>query len=237
MRKARRVRKRRMGVRFMPNSRQSGSNSDDTLLKQFRGGERDAATQLYARYATRLLDLAQRRTGQDLTQRVDPEDVVQSVFRTFFRRAAEGSYEVPDGDTLWKLLMVIALNKIRSLADFHRADKRDVRRTQGMLAADNELGQHDSLDLLRLTIEDLTQDLPEAHKQMIQLRIEGYAVSEIAEKVARSKRSTERVLQAFRTHLMSELKQAGVDELVDGEMNPENMPENIPGELADNGEA
>ncbi len=51
-----------------------------------------------------------------------------------------------------------------------------------MLASDNELGQHDSLDLLRLTIEDLTLDLPEAHKLMIQLRIEGYAVSEIAEK-------------------------------------------------------
>ncbi len=233
MRKLRRVRKRRMGIRYMPNSKQSGSQSDDTLLKQFRGGERDAATQLYARYASRLLDLAQRRTGQDLTQRVDPEDVVQSVFRTFFRRAAEGSYEVPDGDTLWKLLMVIALNKIRSLADFHRADKRDVRRTQGMLTSENELGQHDSLDMLRLTIEDLTHDLPDAHKQMIQLRIEGYAVSEIAEKVARSKRSTERVLQAFRTHLMNELKQAGVEDVENVEINLED----IPGEVADNGDA
>lgn len=101
-----------------------------------------------------------------------------------------------------------------------------------MLTAENELGQQDSLDMLRLTIEDLTQDLPEAHKQMIQLRIEGYAVSEIAEKVARSKRSTERVLQAFRTHLMNELKQAGVEDL-DGEINIEN----IPGELADSNES
>jgi RNA polymerase sigma-70 factor (ECF subfamily) len=211
----------------MPNSKQSGSQSDDSLLKKYQGGEREAATQLYARYATRLLDLAQRRTGQDLTQRVDPEDVVQSVFRTFFRRAAEGSYEVPDGDTLWKLLMVIALNKIRSLADFHRADKRDVRRTQGMLAAEGELGQHDSLDMLRLTIEDLTQDLPEAHKQMIQLRIEGYAVSEIAEKVARSKRSTERVLQSFRTLLMNELKAAGVEDLAGEEVNLENLASDV----------
>ncbi len=229
MRKLRRLRRRRMGMRFMPNS----NKSDETLLKQFRGGEHDAATQLYARYASRLLDLAQRRTGHDLTQRVDPEDVVQSVFRTFFRRAAEGSYEVPDGDTLWKLLMVIALNKIRSLADFHRADKRDVRRTQGMLASEGQLGQHDSFDMLRLTIEDLTHDFPEAHRQMIQLRIEGYSVAEIAEKVARSKRSTERVLQSFRSHLMNELKQAGVEDL-DA---PEADPEKTTGELADDRDA
>ncbi len=201
----------------MPGSRESGDRSDDTLLRQLQGGGAEAATQLYARYAGRLLELAQRRTGQDLTQRVDPEDVVQSVFRTFFRRAAEGSYQVPDGDTLWKLLMVIALNKIRSLADFHRADKRDVRRTQGMDAADNDVGNASSIDLLRLTIEDLTQDLPEAHKEMIRLRIEGYTVAEIAEKVERSKRSTERVLQAFRAQLLAELKSAGMEQAEDSE--------------------
>jgi RNA polymerase sigma-70 factor, ECF subfamily len=110
-------------------------------------------------------------------------------------------------------LMVIALNKIRSLADFHRADKRDVRRTQGMLSSDSDAEAADSLDILRLTIEDLTQEMPEAHKQMIQLRIEGYTVSEIAEKVERSKRSTERVLQSFRTLLMNELRQAGVEDI------------------------
>ena len=112
-----------------------------SLLRQFRGGQVDAATELYSRYATRLLELARSRTGVELGHSVDPEDVVQSVFRTFFRRAAEGSYSVPNGDTLWKLLMVIALNKIRSLADYHRAGKRDLRRTQpivGVLPSDHE---------------------------------------------------------------------------------------------------
>lgn len=186
------------------------NQSDDTLLRQIRAGETDAATQLYARYAQRLLNLAERRTGQDLTQRIDPEDIVQSVFRTFFRRAAEGSYQVPDGDTLWKLLMVIALNKIRSLADYHRAEKRDVRKTRSIRLIDTNLEPSDSLDILRLTIEDLTRDFPEAHQQMIHLRIEGFTITEISERVARSKRSTERVLQTFRVQLLDELRQAGV---------------------------
>ncbi len=203
---------KRPGFKFMPDASFSGDSPDDLLLRRFQSGQEDAATQLYARYAARLLDLAQRRTGHDLNQRVDPEDVVQSVFRTFFRRAAEGSYQVPDGDTLWKLLMVITLNKIRSLADYHRADKRDVRRTEGIQANDNDPRAQDSLEMLRMTIDDLTRDLPDTHRKMIHLRIEGFTVTEIADRVERSKRSTERVLQTFRSQLLSQLRDAGMDD-------------------------
>ena len=194
----------------MPDFSNPDIRSDHSLLRQFRGGHIDAATELYSRYATRLLELAKKRTGVELSHRVDPEDVVQSVFRTFFRRAAEGSYQVPNGDTLWKLLMVIALNKIRSLADYHRADKRDVRRTQpilGVLSADHE---QESLYVLQITIDELTSQLHESHQLMIRMRIEGYAVEEIATKVQRSKRTTERVLQAFREQLFAAIHECGV---------------------------
>lgn len=202
----------------MPESSQPEVRSDHSLMRQFRGGHVDAATELYARYANRLLDLAKRRTGAELGHRVEPEDVVQSVFRTFFRRAAEGSYQVPDGDTLWKLFMVIALNKIRSLADFHRADKRDVRRTQGMLETPPDNHEQESLNILKMTIEDLTSGLHESHQHMIRMRIEGYGVDEIAAKVQRSKRSTERVLQAFRERLFAAIHECGV--AVDGDGDP-----------------
>ena len=39
----------------------------------------------------------------------------------------EGDYDVPPGEELWGLLLVIALNKIRTEETFHRAGKRDVR--------------------------------------------------------------------------------------------------------------
>ncbi len=195
----------------MPEFSNSEARTDHSLLRQFRGGQVDAATELYARYATRLLELAKSRTGVELGHSVDPEDVVQSVFRTFFRRAAQGSYQVPNGDTLWKLLMVIALNKIRSLADYHRAGKRDVRRTQpisGVVPADHA---DESLNILQITIDELTSQLHESHQQMIRMRIEGYGVDEIAIKVQRSKRTTERVLQAFREQLFAAIHEIGVD--------------------------
>jgi RNA polymerase sigma-70 factor, ECF subfamily len=207
----------------MPDFLNSEARTDHSLLRQFRGGQVDAATELYSRYATRLLALAKSRTGAELGQSVDPEDVVQSVFRTFFRRAAEGSYQVPNGDTLWKLLMVIALNKIRSLADYHRAGKRDMRRTQpmlGTLPADHE---QESLNILQITIAELTSQLHESHQQIIRMRIEGYGVDEIATKVQRSKRTTERVLQAFREQLFAAIHECGVDtEDKDSQENPSN---------------
>ena len=185
-----------------------GDVSDRSLLRRFQQGQTDASTELYVRYAQRLMAVATAQTSSDLAQRVDPEDIVQSVFRTFFRRATLGQYTVPEGEELWKLLLVIALNKIRATGAFHRAEKRDVKRTSGgesyELALQSQPGQDETaLSLLRMVVEDLLKDLPEAHRKIIELRIEGHEVNEIATAVQRSKRSVERELQDFRHRLQA----------------------------------
>ena len=180
--------------------------SDRSLLRRLQHGQPDASTELYLRYAERLLALAAAQTAPDLARRIDPEDIVQSVFRTFFRRASLGHYTIPDGEEIWKLLLVIALNKVRTVGAFHRAAKRDVRRTSGGTAFDraveSQAGRNeDAMSLLRMVVEDLLQSQPEAHRRMIELRVEGHEVNDIAAAVQRSKRSVERVLQDFRQRL------------------------------------
>jgi RNA polymerase sigma-70 factor (ECF subfamily) len=180
--------------------------SDRSLLRRLQHGQADAPTELYLRYVERLLALATAQSAPKLGRRVDPEDIVQSVFRTFFRRASLGHYTVPEGEELWKLLLVIALNKVRAIGAFHRAAKRDVRRTAGGEAFDRAIesqpGRDEAaLNTLRMVVEDLLQGLPEAHRRMIELRIDGYEVNDIAAEVRRSKRSVERVLQDFRQRL------------------------------------
>ena len=83
---------------------------DQSLLQRYRRGDDDAATELYMRYAHRLQALAQAQTSTDLKQRVDNDDLVQSIFRTFFRRVASGQYDVPNSEEPWKLLLVIGLS-------------------------------------------------------------------------------------------------------------------------------
>src|SRR3954451_19387507 len=108
-----------------------GETSDGSLLRLYRHGDQDAAKLLYLRYAGRLRALARARTSSDLAGRVDDDDIVQSVFGSFFRGVIRGAYDAPAGEELWNLFLVITLNKIRAKGVFHRAAKRDVRQTIG----------------------------------------------------------------------------------------------------------
>jgi RNA polymerase sigma-70 factor (ECF subfamily) len=180
--------------------------SDGSLLRRFQAGQHDASTELYLRYAERLQALVAAQSSKDLARVVDAEEIVQSVFRTFFRRASHGHYSVPDGEEMWKLLLVIALNKVRATGAYHRAAKRDMRQTVGGKAFDrameSERGRDEgALAILKMVIDDLLDGMPAANRQIIELRIEGYEVAEITERVQRSKRTVERVLQAFRNRL------------------------------------
>lgn len=180
--------------------------SDRDLLRELRGGDDSAATRLYERYARRLLALTEGKTSPDLAGRFDPEDVVQSVFRSFFRRAQTGLYDVPEGSDLWPLLLVIALHKIRARGSFHRAARRDVRRERP--APDDTLAR--SLDrvesrepqpFLRLVALEVLESLPAPLGQIVRWRLEGYEVAEIARRAGRSKRSVERLLRECRQSL------------------------------------
>src|SRR5262249_1176258 len=151
--------------------------------------------QLYARYARRLRDLAQAQCSADLARQVEVEDVVQSVFGSFFRGASQGFYELPDGEELWRLFLVIALNKIRERVRFHRAATRDLRRTVAGEAYELSLEQVAARDeaaaaLLELTMDEALAELSEPHREVIRLRVEGHDVAEIASLIGRSKRST-----------------------------------------------
>lgn len=184
--------------------------TDRSLLARFRAGQDDAATRLYLRYADRLRALAARQTAGDLKSRVDPDDIVQSVFRTFFRRAARGEYDVPEGEELWKLFLVIALNKVRATGAYHHAARRDTRNTTGGAAYENAVRgrpDHDetALATLRMVLDDALIGLNKSQREIVTLRIEGHDVDTITTRAGRSKRTVERVLQQFRDTMKQQL--------------------------------
>lgn len=177
------------------------------LIQRYRDGEDDAATALYLRYAKQLQSIAEGETGAQMAVRVDPEGIVQSVFRTFFRRVDQGQYDISDPSELWKLLLVMALNKVRATAKSHRAIKRDISKTIPLehskeAAHDNE----QALAILKMTIAEIVENLPENDRQIIMMRMEGHDVQDIANECGRSKRSVERILQKFRTRLANEIE-------------------------------
>jgi RNA polymerase sigma-70 factor (ECF subfamily) len=188
--------------------------SDQSLVRLLRLGNQDAATALYHRYARRVNELARSCCGADLSSRLDTEDIVQSVFRCFFRGVSRGQYDVPAEAELWGLLMVIAVNKVRAQGNYHRAACRDV----GLTVSSSVVGQQissktdsdpNSLAFLRMVIDETLEALPEWRRQIVSMRIDGYEIAEITERSGRPRRTVERVLHEFRHQLSMVLREDG----------------------------
>jgi RNA polymerase sigma-70 factor (ECF subfamily) len=191
-------------------ARRKGPVSDHSLIHQIRAGDDRAATELYHRYAVRLKCLAAAQLSARLARRIEPEDLVQSVFTTFFRGVSAGDYSVPREGDLWRLLLVMLLNNIRNQAAFCYAAKRNARITQtvdflGKSAESLEPQTDDLARFFELVVRDALELLPPAHKSAVELRLQGYEVSEIAQRLHRSKRTTERLLEEAREYLSRHL--------------------------------
>src|SRR5262245_22932014 len=73
--------------------------------------ERTAWNAFKERMFRRRLALVDVQLDANLRQKLDPEDVVQSVLRSFFRRYPSARFDPADPDALWPLLAQIALRK------------------------------------------------------------------------------------------------------------------------------
>jgi RNA polymerase sigma-70 factor (ECF subfamily) len=183
------------------NSQAPDETSDHKLLVELREGNQEAAEQLYYRYVRRLMALTHKKSGQDLANRFDPEDIIQSVFGSFFRRANEGLYDVPEGSNLWPLLLVITLNKIRAYGLHHRAYRRDVQREVDSINNLNgiEVEEKEGAELsFRLLVEDALAQLPPHYRQIIRWRLDGHTHEKIVALSGRTRRSVERIFQECR---------------------------------------
>jgi len=180
------------------------SKTDRSLVVMVREGNEDAAKVLYERYARRVFGLVQARLGSRLAGAMEPDDIVQSVFKSVFRGMASGHYDAPPGSTLWNLLAVIAVNKLNSKAAHFSAQRRDLQRnvplesTSGDMPADVDQA---SVEFLEICIRETLELLRPLEREILSLRMQNFSVDEISEATGRSRRTVERSLQKSRQRL------------------------------------
>jgi RNA polymerase sigma-70 factor (ECF subfamily) len=186
--------------------------SADELLERWRGGDEAAATELYERYARRLYFLASGQMGERLRRRLAPDDIVQSAFRTFFRRADQWQFQQDKAGAIWHLLVRITLNKIRSKGIHHAAQKRDVG-AEFALADDDfdpALVVHeptpDEAAELADVIEVTIDSLDDKETRALELALQGFTASEIASQVGCSRWTVRRLLDRIGHRLLEQLK-------------------------------
>lgn len=185
---------------------------DQDLIRRLRSGSDTAAREVFDRYVERLLLLSKRRIGQRMNSRVDPEDVVQSVFRTFFTRMKKDQFEVGAEDDLFKLLVRITVHKTLRQIAHHKAAKRDPSQEAGhgddahemlMQAMDSEPSPETVVTFMD-QLEHFLGRLPPQDRQILELRVQGFSTDEIAEQIGSYDRKVRRVLERIRALAVEE---------------------------------
>lgn len=174
------------------------------LLNRLRAGDPLAAEAVFARYARDLVRIADRHLSRKLAGRVDGEDVVQSVFRTFFRRSAVGEFSIDTTGELWRLLLTITLRKARAKGRFHTAGVRDAGAEAGdaalVEAAARGPGPDDAVVLVD-QIEAVLHGLPPLYAELLDLRLQGRTPTEIAPQLGVSRQTVHRALNLLQQRL------------------------------------
>ncbi|MCA9190043.1 MAG: sigma-70 family RNA polymerase sigma factor, partial [Planctomycetales bacterium] len=175
------------------------------ILARWRSGQESAAEEVFHRYAARLIGLVRVHLSEKYASRLDAEDVVQSAFRSFFRGSRDGRYLLQRSGDLWRLLVAIAMHKLRHQISKQGAQRRSVSRE---VPLQEETMSADSLwsnpptpgEALALAdeIEWIHRQLDAVEQRVFELRLEGYLLDEIAEDVGRSQRTVRRVLEKIR---------------------------------------
>jgi RNA polymerase sigma factor (sigma-70 family) len=167
------------------------------LVARWRQGDQDAARELFERYADRLIALARGRLSTRLAQRIDPEDVVQSVYRSFFADTREGRYHLERGGDLWRLLVTITLHKLSDQVRHNSSQKRAAQREQQLGSGPTHLQAHllaqgpTPLEaaLLSDELEHIMASLDPRERRILQARLQGCTLDEIAAQVGCGERT------------------------------------------------
>ncbi len=95
-------------------------SSFQAWLGRVAAGDQEAEKKLFGQNDGRLLKLAKRMLSPKVRRKVDPEDIVQHVYKDFFVALMAGRFSLPSESTLIALLNRMTLN---TCADYGRKTK------------------------------------------------------------------------------------------------------------------
>ena len=186
-------------------------DSFSDAMDRLRAGDEAAAHEVFQRFVRKLLRLARRQFDAALRHKVDPEDVVQSAFKSFFLRYGVGKLEVRDWDNLWGLLTVITLRKCLDRVEYHHAERRDVQReaaaqpgaagTEPWWEAVAREPRPEEAVVLAETVEFLLRGLDEDERPILEMSLQGYTTQEISDRLGRPERSVRRLRERVKKQL------------------------------------
>ena len=184
-------------------------------MARVREGDDDAIAELWNGYFQRLVRLAARRLPPNLRRAGDEEDIALSAFHSFIAGIRRDQFPDLSGpDNLWGLLITLTGRKVNAHLRHQTRQKRgggavrgesvfmdpdETRRSAGISGVSDSMETADLSAELEEACDRLLDQLPDAQlRQIAVMRMDGFLVDEIAERLGLSKRATERRLQLIR---------------------------------------
>ena len=169
-----------------------------------------AAEELFGRFTHQLIALAMRHVNAALRHKVDPEDVVQSVYKSFFVRYGDGKLDVVNWNSLWGLLTLITVRKCAERASYYHAGCRDAA-LEVSSPRDNEAAPSPEFfsreptpleaAVLNETVEQLLSTLDGDEKPILEMSLQGFTTREISERLGRAERTIRLLREGVRHRL------------------------------------
>lgn len=166
----------------------------------------------FDRFTRRLVGLARSHLDARLQHKIEPEDVVQSVYRSFFLRYGQDLPENQPLEGLWPLLTLITVRKCADRVRYYQAERRKVTREAVAAGGDEDrpLPWQEAVSreptpehaaVLAETLENLLAKLDADERPIIELSLQGFSTQEVSERLGRAERSVRRLRERVRKQL------------------------------------
>jgi RNA polymerase sigma factor (sigma-70 family) len=169
----------------------------DCLLERLAQGDMEAAGEVYRTFEPVLRVMVRRRLSRRLRVKFDSTDVVQSAWADVLKGFQDGGWRFSDREHLRAYLARVTYNH---LANYCRRHRFGVQFEQPLTSGEqpglapsstprpSELAQADELWALLLGL------CPPAHRQLLELKRQGFPLAEIAIKTGLHESSVRRIL-------------------------------------------
>lgn len=175
-----------MGISVEVFTGRANESSVELAIAFIDNGDSGAAERLYHRHRDVTLQLAANRLSPQLRQRVDAEDVYQSVSLILFNGLRNGRFKIRRSGDLRALLAQLIRQRILKKAELHTAAKRTVKREGNTDASESHCADHQKGPAQLAEQRDMITTLLAAtqcprHRLVIRMAIDGAEIPEIAE--------------------------------------------------------
>lgn len=195
----------------------SKSRNVSHWIELVKAGDSIAANRIWHHYFDRLVRSVRARLYGQNRGVSDEEDIVLSVFDSFYHAANKGRFpDLSDRDDLWRLLLRMSARKV---VDKRRHDQRQRRGGNVKVHSLNQTGDDDSVIeaigdepspemvlMIQESVERLFSHLGVGQfRELAGAKLEGYSNAEVAEQFGCSERTVERRLHLIREKCQQEL--------------------------------